>query len=98
MRTSHPLLGTQVSGSPYSAFLFLIECGFSSARYVLRFCSICWHSDPGKEINCRFVIDPSVDFGFVNPVQLPNLIFDLFDIDSHSYYIAHIRHIYRYIR
>jgi hypothetical protein len=48
----------------------------------LTFCSISWHSDPGKEICRRFFIDPSVDFGFVDPIQVPDLLFDLFGIHN----------------
>jgi hypothetical protein len=54
-------------------------------RVRLRCCSISWHSDPKKETDCGFFIDPSADFVFVDPVQLPNLIFEMFDIDSPSY-------------
>jgi hypothetical protein len=38
------------------------------------------HSDPRKEIGRHFVIDPSVDFDFVGPAQLPDLVFDLFQL------------------
>ena len=33
-----------------------------------------------KEVNCRFVIDPSADFGSVGSIEFPDLVFDLFDI------------------
>ena len=63
----------------------------------LHFFSSFSHPDSGKEVNCRFVIDPSADFGFVGGVQLLDLIFDLFDIESLPY-ICHIYHIYHYTR
>jgi hypothetical protein len=40
------------------------------------------HSDPGKEIGRSFFIDPSVDFDFVGPAQLPDLGFEVFDIHN----------------
>jgi hypothetical protein len=40
------------------------------------------YSDPGKEIcRCLFV-DPSIDFDFVDPAQLPDLVFYLFGIHN----------------
>ena len=39
-------------------------------------------SDSGKEICRCFFIDPSVDFDFVDPAQLPDLVFYLFGIHS----------------
>ena len=61
-------------------------------RMPLCFLSILWHCDPKKETDCGFFIDPSADFVFVDPVQPPDLIFELSDIDSlrymyHGYYI-----------
>ena len=39
------------------------------------------HSDPGKEIGpAGSFIDPFVDFVFVGPAQLPDLVFDLLGI------------------
>ena len=37
-------------------------------------------SDPA--ITCHFLIDPAIDSNFIDPVQLSNLIFDLFGIHS----------------
>jgi hypothetical protein len=61
-------------GHPAILFDFL-----SNLKWPIR-------SDPGKEIGRRFVIEPSVNFDFVGPAQLPDLVFDLYDI--HSYYSA----------
>jgi hypothetical protein len=46
----------------------------------LHFFSFFSHPDSGKEIKCRFVIDPFVDFDFVDPIQVSDLVFDLFSI------------------
>jgi len=40
------------------------------------------HSNPGREIGRCFFIDPSVDFDFVDPAQLPDLVFDLLGIHT----------------
>jgi hypothetical protein len=50
-----------------------------------RFCSIFWKSDPEKQIDGCFIIDPFVDFDFVCPAQLPDLVFDLFQINIFHY-------------
>ena len=47
----------------------------TSVRFAGEFQGI--HSDPISEIFCDFSIDPSVDFDFVDPIQLSNLVFDL---------------------
>ena len=46
----------------------------------LHFFSFFPHPDSRKQVNCRFVIDPSADFGSVGSIQFPDLVFDLFDI------------------
>jgi hypothetical protein len=53
-------------------------CAFSGDPSALLF--VFSHSDPGKKIGRRFFIDPSEDFDFVDPIQLPDLVFDLFGI------------------
>lgn len=64
----------------------------------LRFWSILWHRDPKKETDRGFFIDPSAYFVFVDPVQLPNLIFDPFDIDSLPYMYHYVPYLlYRVI-
>src|SRR5260370_5299186 len=57
----------------------LFGCHSASVRFSPR-------PDSGKEINCRFVIDPSADFDFVGPAQRPDLAFDLFNSPSYIYH------------
>jgi len=40
------------------------------------------NSNPGKKIGGGLLIDPFVDFDFVDPAQFPDLVLDLFGIHS----------------
>ena len=75
MRTSRP---ERISSSMIVMYRLL-------RAIPLHFFSFFSHPDSGKEINCRFVINPSADFGSVGSIQLPDLIFDLFDIGDPCY-------------
>jgi hypothetical protein len=75
MRTSHSLRRTKGGRG-----LFGVIC--------LRFCSIARHSDPKKEINYRFFVDPPVDFHFVDPAQFSDVAFDRSAfINTFSYFL-----------
>ena len=39
-------------------------------------------SDPPNEILSYFLVDPSEDFHFLDPIQIPNFIFDLCGIPA----------------
>jgi hypothetical protein len=43
------------------------------------------HSDPNNYIINRFLIEPSADSDLIDPIQLPNFIFDLCDIHDDCY-------------
>jgi len=63
---------------------------------MLFWVAICRHSDPKKETDRCFFIDPSADFGFAGRVQSPDLVLDPFDIDGHPY-IYHNEYYYHNI-
>jgi hypothetical protein len=41
-----------------------------------------FHSDPPNEILSYLLVDPPEDFHFLNPIQVPNFIFDLCGIHA----------------
>jgi hypothetical protein len=46
-------------------------------------------SDPTNEIICYFLIDPSCDFDFIDPIQIPNRVLDLCGI--HTFFTLQIQ-------
>ena len=47
------------------------------------------YSEPENEINSRFLVERSIDFGFADMIQLPDLVSDLFGRDR-TFPLSHI--------